>query len=67
MKANGWEPIEFVQQAGEVVFVPSFWYHAIRNIEPSVGISGRVGVPPDFESRSLVDKGPAEAIVSSCS
>eukprot|EP00746_Dinoflagellata_sp_MGD_P014902 gnl/MRDRNA2_/MRDRNA2_132865_c0_seq1.p1 gnl/MRDRNA2_/MRDRNA2_132865_c0~~gnl/MRDRNA2_/MRDRNA2_132865_c0_seq1.p1 ORF type:complete len:268 (-),score=50.66 gnl/MRDRNA2_/MRDRNA2_132865_c0_seq1:58-861(-) len=31
--------IEFVQEAGDVVFVPGGWGHLILNLEPSIGIA----------------------------
>ena len=30
---------EFIQEAGEVVWVPSGWTHAVLNLEPSVAVS----------------------------
>jgi hypothetical protein len=30
---------EFIQEAGEIVFVPDQWGHAVLNLEPSVGAS----------------------------
>ena len=42
-RAGRCAPIEFVQRAGHVVFVPNGWRHAVINIEPSVGISKQVG------------------------
>eukprot|EP01047_Picozoa_sp_COSAG01_P137803 COSAG01_NODE_68368_length_264_cov_0.660606_1_plen_60_part_01 len=35
--------LECVQRAGEVLFVPTNWYHGIINLEPSVGIAVEVG------------------------
>ena len=40
----GAAPIEFVQEAGEVVFVPAGWPHAVLNLEPSIGVSVQLGV-----------------------
>ena len=40
LPGNIWE---FTQEAGEVVYVPPNWGHAILNLEPSVGVSLQVG------------------------
>jgi len=32
-------PIEFTQQAGELVFVPSGWWHQVLNLEPTVSVT----------------------------
>jgi hypothetical protein len=48
--ANGLRPLECVQRAGEVTFVPTGWLHAIINLEPVVGIAYEVGdgeLPPE--------------------
>ena len=34
---------EFVQEEGEVVYVPDNWGHNVLNLEPSVGISKQMG------------------------
>ena len=41
-------PIEFEQNAGEVVFVPHGWGHAVLNIEPVIGVAQRIGAPSDL-------------------
>jgi hypothetical protein len=33
------EIYEFIQEEGEIVFVPDHWGHAVLNLEPSVGAS----------------------------
>ena len=33
-------PLECVQEAGDVMFVPDFWGHMILNLRESVGIAG---------------------------
>jgi len=35
--------VEFIQEEGELVFVPDLWGHAIINLEPTVGISKQIG------------------------
>lgn len=42
-KEKGIKVIEFIQQAGEVVFVPHKWMHAVYNLEDSVGVSYQMG------------------------
>ena len=32
-----------VQEAGDIVFVPSGWHHAVMNLQPSVGIAIELG------------------------
>ena len=34
---------DFVQEAGEVVFVPHMWTHAVYNLEDSVGVAWQLG------------------------
>ena len=36
-------PLECVQQAGEVLYVPTGWHHAIINLEHAVGMAVEVG------------------------
>ena len=36
---------EFIQEPGEVVFIPAGWGHGILNIEPTIGISMQMGTP----------------------
>ena len=36
-------PLECVQQAGEVMFVPAEWHHGILNLEDSVGVAVQMG------------------------
>ncbi len=31
--------IQFVQHAGETVFIPSLWYHAVLNISDTVAVT----------------------------
>jgi hypothetical protein len=38
-------PIEFVQHAGEVVYIPTDWPHLILNLEPSIGVAAQLGNP----------------------
>ena len=36
---TGWKPLELVQRAGDLVFVPHAWAHQTVNIETSVGVA----------------------------
>ena len=38
-------PYEVVQEAGDVVFVPAGWGHAVLNLEPSVAVAFELGFP----------------------
>ena len=38
-------PHEVVQEAGDVVFVPAGWGHAVLNLEPSVAVAFELGFP----------------------
>ena len=40
---RGIKVIEFIQQAGEIVFVPHEWMHCVYNLEDSVGLSYQMG------------------------
>ena len=44
LKEQGIGPIEHVQQAGEVLFVPQDWGHAVLNLCDVVGISSQLQV-----------------------
>ncbi len=41
-------PIEFEQHAGEVLFIPFGWHHAVLNMEPVVGVAQQLGMPNDL-------------------
>ena len=38
-------PLECVQEAGEVVVVPTGWHHATLNLAASVGLAMELGPP----------------------
>jgi hypothetical protein len=42
-----------VQRAGEILFVPTNWYHGIINLEPSVGIAVEVGANQQLLAKLL--------------
>ena len=35
--------LEFQQEAGEIVYVPDNWGHAILNLQPCAGVSKQMG------------------------
>lgn len=37
-------PLQCVQHAGEVVYVPTGWWHGILNLCDSVGVAFEVGI-----------------------
>jgi hypothetical protein len=43
LRNTKWAPIEFIQHAGEVVYIPDFWHHIVINIEPVIGTSAQLG------------------------
>lgn len=45
--------LEFEQQPGEILFVPSAWYHQVDNVTDTISINHNVCSP--FESPSLSD------------
>ena len=36
-------PLECVQEAGEVIFIPAGWHHATLNLDTSVGMALELG------------------------
>ncbi|XP_078739243.1 2-oxoglutarate and iron-dependent oxygenase JMJD4 [Lampetra fluviatilis] len=38
-KRRGNEPIEVIQEAGEIIFVPSGWHHQVHNLEDTISIN----------------------------
>ena len=41
-KSPGWPVapvVDLIQEAGEVVYVPGGWWHAVLNIEPTVAVT----------------------------
>ena len=55
-------PLQCVQHAGEVTYVPTGWLHAIINLQPSVGIAYEVGddsLPPEAHDGMGMEKGGA--------
>lgn len=55
-KERGIKVIEFVQQAGEIVFVPHNWMHAVHNLEDSVGLSYQMGEEVSETDWGLIKK-----------
>jgi len=48
-EAEWCRPIQFDQVAGQVVFVPHNWGHAVLNLEPVLAVSTQIGVYTDFD------------------
>jgi hypothetical protein len=59
VKRSGVRPLECVQRAGEVAFVPTGWNHATINLEPTVGMAYEVGdsCPPQWSAKSRRSRG----------
>ena len=51
-------PMECVQRAGEVAYVPAGWQHAVINLEAVVGMAYEVGdsCSPEWSTRDLISK-----------
>jgi oxalate decarboxylase/phosphoglucose isomerase-like protein (cupin superfamily) len=47
------KPIEFVQEAGDVIFIPAQWGHVVLNLEDSLAIAFEI--TPDPSSFNLAD------------
>lgn len=45
--------VECVQEAGEMLYAPTNWYHGILNLEPSVGIAVEIGANEQLLERLL--------------
>jgi hypothetical protein len=50
-------PIECVQEAGEVLFVPSGWEHATANEAESIGLAMEMGDSPEQSLAVLLEGG----------
>jgi hypothetical protein len=50
----GWKPVECVQRAGEVAFIPTGWKHGIVNLQNSIGMAIEVGDAMEKEYNSAV-------------
>jgi hypothetical protein len=37
------KPIRFIQEAGETVFIPSYWYHQVHNLDDTISINHNWG------------------------
>jgi ribosomal protein L16 Arg81 hydroxylase len=46
---EGWPWLhECVQEAGDLLYVPSAWYHAVYNLMPTVSLAVQVGAPTSW-------------------
>ena len=48
-----WTPMECTQQAGDVLYVPTGWNHAIMNLEAVVGLAVELGKNEGLATPSL--------------
>lgn len=57
IRTTKWAPIEFVQYAGEVVYVPDQWHHMVVNIAPVIGTSAQLGraLDPKEDEEALAE------------
>ena len=42
--ASAWEPLECVQEAGDLMFVPTLWAHGTLNLKQSIGVAYELSV-----------------------
>ena len=54
LRARGIPVCEFTQNAGEVVYIPSGWVHAVFNVADSVGVSAELVEPLMHPLRRMV-------------
>jgi hypothetical protein len=45
MRAHGRMLLECTQHAGDVLYLPNFWGHAVLNLEPSVAVASELPTP----------------------
>ena len=46
LRESGNGPIELIQRAGEMIFVPAQWAHAVLNVADVVGVSAQLVSTP---------------------
>ena len=56
-------PLECVQLAGDVLYIPDHWGHAVLNDEPSVGYAAEVATARGHPMQVQVASAPASAMV----
>ena len=49
------DAIDTIVQTGEVLYIPSYWFHYIVSLKYSVQCNSRSGSPPNFEGQADID------------
>lgn len=49
-------PLECVQRAGDVLYVPAGWYHATINLGDTIAVAQRRSIYPTDSGRDLADR-----------
>ena len=47
VQSTGLQPLEVLQQAGEVVYIPNGWWHIVRNQTFTVALTENFGIHPE--------------------
>jgi len=50
------QAIDTIVRTGEVLYIPSFWFHYVISLEYSIQCNSRSGTPPGGQGRAVIDK-----------